>query len=105
MTADVPKISRVAGMGVIKLAQHSGRPIYPVAIATSRRIELDNWDRSAVNLPFSRVALVTRGEGIHVPRDASAADLEASRQFVEQELNRLTQRAYDIVDRKGSAAP
>ncbi|HVZ53706.1 MAG TPA: lysophospholipid acyltransferase family protein [Pseudolabrys sp.] len=104
MTADVPKISRVAGMGVIKLAQHSGRPIYPVAIASSRRIELDNWDRSAVNLPFSRVALVTCRDGIYVARDASAAALEDSRKFVEQELNRLTERAYDIVDRKGSAA-
>src|SRR5512135_2859615 len=30
LTADVPKVSRVAGMGVVKLAQHSGRPIYPV---------------------------------------------------------------------------
>jgi lysophospholipid acyltransferase (LPLAT)-like uncharacterized protein len=33
LTADVPKISRVAGMGVVKLAQYSGRPIYPMAIA------------------------------------------------------------------------
>ena len=54
MTADVPKVARVAGLGVVKLAQHSGRPIYPVAMASSRRIELDNWDRSAINLPFSR---------------------------------------------------
>ena len=36
LTADVPKIARVAGFGVVKLAQHSGRPIYPVAIATAR---------------------------------------------------------------------
>ena len=49
MTADVPKVSRVAGLGIVKLAQHSGRPIYPVAMASSRRIELDNWDRSAVD--------------------------------------------------------
>ena len=34
MTADVPKVARVAGLGVIKLAQHSGRPIYAVAIAS-----------------------------------------------------------------------
>ena len=47
LTADVPKVARVAGLGVVKLAQHSGRPIYAVAIASSRRIELDNWDRSA----------------------------------------------------------
>jgi lysophospholipid acyltransferase (LPLAT)-like uncharacterized protein len=41
LTADVPKVARVVGMGIVKLAQHSGRPIYPVAIATSRRKELD----------------------------------------------------------------
>ena len=41
MTADVPKVSRVAGLGIVKLAQVSGRPIYPVAIATRRRIVLE----------------------------------------------------------------
>jgi lysophospholipid acyltransferase (LPLAT)-like uncharacterized protein len=104
MTADVPKIARVAGMGVVKLAQHSGRPIYCVAIASSRRKELNNWDRTAVNLPFSRVAMVAN-EGFYVPRDADAATLENARQTVERELNRLTVRAYDLVDRTGSAAP
>ena len=101
LTADVPKVARVAGLGVVKLAQHSGRPIYPVAIATSRRIELDNWDRTAINLPFSRVALVA-SEAITVARDADDATLEATRQQVESELNRVTARAYAIADRKGS---
>ena len=104
MTADVPKVARRAGLGVVKLAKHSGRPIYPVAIATSRRIELDNWDRTAVNLPFSRVALVSR-EGFTVPHDADDAALEAARLYVEQELNRLTRRAYELADRTGSGEP
>ena len=34
LTADVPKVARVAGLGVVKLAQHSGRPIYAVAMAS-----------------------------------------------------------------------
>jgi lysophospholipid acyltransferase (LPLAT)-like uncharacterized protein len=101
LTADVPKVARVAGLGVVKLAQYSGRPIYPVAIATSRRIELDNWDRTAINLPFSRVALVAR-EAIFVPRDADDAALETARRQVESELNLVTARAYAIADRKGS---
>ena len=102
MTADVPKISRVAGMGVIKLAQHSQRPIHAVAIASSRRKVLNNWDRTAINLPFSRIGIVA-GEPVRVARDADAAALEAARQKVESELNRVTARAYDIADRKGSA--
>lgn len=104
MTADVPKVSRVCGMGVVKLAQHTGMPIYAVAIASSRRKELNNWDRTTINLPFSRVAMVA-SEAIYVARDADNATLESTRQHVEQELNRLTKRAYDLVDRTGSAAP
>ncbi len=101
MTADVPKISRVAGLGIIKLARESQRPIYGAAIATSRRVELDNWDKSAFSLPFSRGAIVVTEE-IRVPPDADDAMMEHLRQRVEQELNRVTLRAYEIVDRKNT---
>ena len=74
LTADVPKVSRVAGLGIIKLAANSGRPIFPVSLATSRRIVLNNWDRSEINLPFSRGAIVV-GDPIRVPADADAATL------------------------------
>jgi hypothetical protein len=97
LTADVPKISRVAGAGVIKLAQYSGRTICPVAIASSRRIELDNWDHSAVNLPFSRIGVVA-GETIRVPADADETRLEACRLALEASLNAATERAYAIAD-------
>ncbi len=100
-TADVPKVARVCGLGVIKLAQHSGRPIYVVAVASSRRIELKNWDRSAINLPFGRVGVVASGPFV-VPRDADNAALETARQQVESELNRATARAYEIADRTGT---
>src|SRR5712692_6723004 len=76
LTADVPKVARVVGLGIIKLASASGRPIYPLAIATQRRLELDNWDRTTINLPFGRSGGVV-GEPIRVPPDADAAALEA----------------------------
>jgi len=104
LTADVPKVARVAGMGVIKLAQYSGRPIYPVALATSRRIVLDNWDRSVIHLPFSHIGGVA-GNPITVPRNADDATLETARQMVEKELNRITARAQAIADRTGDKAP
>jgi lysophospholipid acyltransferase (LPLAT)-like uncharacterized protein len=104
MTADIPKIARVAGLGVVKLAQLSGRPIYPLAMASSRRIELDNWDRTAVNLPFGRIGVVA-GEAIFVPGDADREVLEALRRRVENELNRITIRAYEIADKTGSSRP
>src|SRR5271168_1411036 len=97
LSADVPKIARVAGLGIIKLAQASGRPIYPSAIATSRRVVLDNWDRTSINLPFGRGAGVS-AEPIVVPPDADADALEKARQLLEDRLNAATRRAYEIVD-------
>jgi lysophospholipid acyltransferase (LPLAT)-like uncharacterized protein len=98
LSADVPKVARVAGPGIIKLAQASGRPIYPVAIATSRRLVLDNWDRTTINLPFSRAAGVT-AEPITVPHDADAEELESCRRLLEDRLNAATARVYELVDR------
>jgi hypothetical protein len=103
MTADVPKVARIAGLGVVKLAQHSGRPVYLVAMASSRRIELDNWDRTAINLPFSRIGIAGTGP-IFVSQEADGDALEDARRQLEEELNRLTARAYDLADKSGGNA-
>jgi lysophospholipid acyltransferase (LPLAT)-like uncharacterized protein len=92
-TADVPKRSQVVGLGIIMLARESGRPILPLAMATSRFIRLDNWDRTTINLPFGRGALVG-GELIAVPRDADAEIMEKLRAQLEATLNEVTRRAY-----------
>ncbi len=97
VTADVPKVARVAGRGIVMLARESGRPIIPVAVTTSRRYELSNWDRTTVNLPFGRCAGVA-GDVIHVSPDADSDALERARLKVEAELNAATARARDIAD-------
>lgn len=97
LTADVPKVSRVCGLGIVKLASMSGRPIYPLAIATAPRRELNNWDRSVIHWPFSRGARVA-GTPIRVPPDADGATLEQARRDVEASMNAATARAYEIVD-------
>jgi len=99
LTADVPKRSRVAGMGIIMLARESGRPIMPFAMATSRYLRLNNWDRTTINLPFGRGALVG-GEVITVPPDADAETMEALRARLEATLNDATRRAYAAVGRE-----
>ena len=97
LTSDVPKVARVAGVGTVLLARYSGRPIYPVAVATSRRIELRNWDRTAINLPFSRFAIII-GKPIRVATDADEIAIGHARQAIEDELNAITARAYAVVD-------
>jgi lysophospholipid acyltransferase (LPLAT)-like uncharacterized protein len=98
LTADVPKRARVAGMGIIRLAGASGSPILPIAIATRRRIELNNWDRTAINLPFGPGAIVI-GDPIRVAADASPTVLEAARSELEKTLNAITARVYAILDK------
>jgi hypothetical protein len=97
LTADVPKVGRRCGLGIVMLAKLSGRPIYPVAMATNRRWEAPSWDRMAVNLPFSKGALVGQAP-IRVPRDADDAAMEAARQAVEASLDAVTARAYAIAE-------
>ncbi len=100
-TADVPKEARVAGLGIVKLAQIRAARSIPVAIATSRRIVLDNWDSSVINLPFSDRGGVA-GTAIRVPRNADDAALEAARQAVENGLNVAMARSIELADRSES---
>lgn len=97
-TADVPKVSRVAGPGIAVLAAKSGRPIYPVAICASRRITIEkSWDKSKIPLPFGHI-VITRGDAIRVAEGASKDEIEAARVAVEAGLNATTARAYAIAD-------
>lgn len=98
LTADVPKRSRVAGLGVIMLARETGRPIVPFAMATSRFIRLNNWDRTTINLPFGRGVVVV-SETILVPPDADAETMEKLRLQLETGLNRVTREAYAKIGR------
>lgn len=96
MTADVPPgPARRAGAGIVTLARLSGRPIIPLAAATSRYHALDTWSRMTINLPFGTLAGVF-GTPIYVPRDADAETVEAARLAVESGLNAATERAYEL---------
>jgi len=99
MIADIPHgTPREAGLGVVTLARISGRPVVPMAIATSRRKVLERtWDKTAINLPFGRCAVIM-GEPIHVAVDADENEMERKRQEVTDALNLATRRAYALVD-------
>jgi lysophospholipid acyltransferase (LPLAT)-like uncharacterized protein len=98
MTADVPKIARVAGLGVVTVARYSGRPIFPIALATRNQIVANSWDRASINLPFGPAAMVV-GERVTVAPDADDTALEAARQELKMRLDQVTARAAQIVGR------
>ncbi|MBS1182061.1 MAG: hypothetical protein H6Q99_1941 [Proteobacteria bacterium] len=93
MTADVPKVGQVSGKGIIQLARLSGRPIIPVAYVSRYGLRFNNWDRMVVDLPFSP-ATVRHGAPIRVPSDADDETVEKLRCFLTEELDRITQDAY-----------
>lgn len=103
LTADVPKKTRVCGLGIITLAQLSGRPIVPVAVVTSRRIDFNSWDHASLGLPFGKGAIVM-GDPVHVPEDADAAMMETLRLKVEASLDAIHARAYELVGSKDPGA-
>ena len=99
MIADIPHgTPRDAGLGIVLLARLSGRPILPAAITTSRRKVLEkSWDKTTINLPFGRSAVVV-GTPVFVPADADDAEMERKRQEVTASLNAATAEAYRLVD-------
>lgn len=99
MIADIPHgTPREAGLGIVTLAKVSGRPIVPVAVATSRRTVLEKtWDKTTINLPFGRKALAI-GAPIHVAPDAGPQEMEEKRRAVTEALNEVTLRAYRLAD-------
>ena len=96
-TADIPKgTPRRAGMGIIALAKRSGRPIVPLAIASSRRKVVKRaWDRTTFNLPFGRSA-ICMGKPVFVAHNAGEKEMEEGRLQLQAELNRITDRAYAL---------
>lgn len=103
MTADVPKIARKAGLGVVTIARYSGRPIIPVAMATRNRITLKSWDRASLNLPFGLGAAVV-GPALYVPRDLDEAGLAAARDELQARLEAVSKRAEALLTGRGSRA-
>jgi len=79
-------------LGLIYLAAKSGKPIVLLGVGHDRPWRLQTWDRFVVPRPFSK-AIVLASEPIHIPADASKAELETYRQQVETALSDLTDRA------------
>ena len=94
ITPDGPRgPRRQAAPGVAQLAALGAVPVLPMAARTSRRIQLNSWDRMAVPLPFGRGVIVF-GPAIDVPRDTwqdSVATIQAA-------LNRTAARAEAVCD-------
>lgn len=100
LTADMPPgPARRAGLGIVTLSKLSGRAILPIAVVTKRYVKLNTWSGFTIYLPFSKMVMAC-GKEVRLSRHADADELEAARQFLEDELNETTARAYRVAGTK-----
>lgn len=98
-TADIPpEPGRNVSLGMIALARRTGRPVYAIATATSRRKILERvWDKMQLNFPFSTIAFACEGPVYMtdpaISDEAYAADLARS-------LDRVLDKAFAMADGK-----
>lgn len=62
--------------GVIAISRLSGCPIVPLTMDYSRKINLKNWDRTAVPIPFSKTT-VTAGEKLYCEHESATVEILA----------------------------
>lgn len=97
MAGEVPPIpGRNVAPGIVAVARMSGRPIIPVAAASSRRWVVERlWDKMQVNWPFSKFQVVA-SQPIWVGRDDDDAAVMAK---LKLELDRIYDRALTLTAR------
>ena len=84
--------------GVVRLAQLTGRPIFPVSFSTTSGIFLPSWDRFLLPLPWGKAALVA-DEPVFVPPDISEEEFEKIRLSLQEKLYQLMLKADSICKR------
>jgi lysophospholipid acyltransferase (LPLAT)-like uncharacterized protein len=88
ITPDGPRgPRRQAAFGVAQLAALSGVPVVPLAARTTRRVQLNTWDRMPVPLPFGR-GVVVCGPAISVSRHGWEDAVPAIQDALNQVANR-----------------
>lgn len=82
----------ISKIGIVALAQKSGRPIQAGMWSCDNHWTLRSWDRTIIPKPFSRIVLMY-AEPIHVPEDASRHACEEARQRLDERLNTMMYQA------------
>jgi len=83
--------------GPVKLAGMTGEPIGSFYLLPERALEMRSWDRFLVPKPFSRVVVSWARPVVPPAADADSAALEATRQELNDALERARVRAEEHV--------
>jgi len=96
MTPDGPRgPPRVAKMGVVRLAQMSGRPILPMVCVATKRWEFGSWDRMFLPKLFSALVMEFAAP-IFIPRRIEPEEGERMLQQLNEILQGMTKRVCEL---------
>lgn len=87
---------RIVQPGAVYVASKTGMAIYPVGFAFHKCWRAGSWDRMALPKPLSRGACVV-GRAVMIPPDLTNESIEAYRQQLQAELDRVQERADGMV--------
>lgn len=88
-TVDGPRGPRyVAKMGPVLLAKRTGDAIFCFHISVHHKLQLNNWDRSQIPLPFSR-ALILMAAPIYVSKEADEEQIKEKLREMQAVLDQM----------------
>lgn len=75
--------------GPIHLASITGGPIIPISVNYSSYWAVKSWDNFQIPKPWAKITLEL-GEGIKIPKDLNAEDMEHYRKIAEEAMMKIT---------------
>ena len=99
ITVDGPRgPAKKVKTGIVRLAQSTGYPVFPLHGWAKRKILIKSWDRTMIPLPFNHLLIIC-GDPIAVPEDTDKKGLEDLTKDLESRLNGLSNQAEMIFNK------
>ena len=99
VTVDGPRGPRgVCKPGIVRLAQKTGAPLFPMGVAASRKFVFKKtWNKVYLPLPFSRQVIYLT-EPLYFPEKINPEEMNALCRRVEEELGHAQQEAQRVLE-------
>ena len=97
ITVDGPRgPAKKAKTGIVRMAQSTGYPIFPLHGWAKRKVLIKSWDRTMIPLPFNHLIIIC-GDPLTVPEDADKKGLQDLAGRLESRLNSISEEAETIL--------
>jgi lysophospholipid acyltransferase (LPLAT)-like uncharacterized protein len=99
LAVDGPRGPRgVCKPGIVRLAQKTGAPLFPMGVAASRKfIFKKTWNKVYLPLPFSRQVIYLT-EPLYFSEKVNPEEMDALCRHVEKQLHRAQQEAQRVLE-------